>query len=96
MSDHNTRIKNQHAAVLENAEMERLEKSIQPIVMMLVIALVAIAADYLLDTYASHKYASEIKTADAFVQCLNKTPVQIGDEWAHCRIEKLSLVAGIK
>lgn len=93
---HNARIQQQHAKALENAEMERLEKSIQPLLVMFAIALFLVLADLLLDIYASQKYASEIANSESFIACLNKTPVQIGDEWAHCRIEKLSLVAGIK
>ena len=81
---------------LENAEMERMDKSAQPLMLVLIVCLVAIAVDSVLDIYASKKYASEIKTANAFAQCLNGTPIQVGDSWARCGVEKLSLVAGMK
>lgn len=93
MIDHNARIQNK---AFEEAEIDRLERSSKPLVIMLIIALLAIFADFMLDIYASQKYASEIKNSNYFVQCLNKNPVQIGDEWAHCRVEKISLVEGIK
>lgn len=96
MADHNARIQRQHVDILENIEIDRLEKSIQPIVIMLVVALVAFAADFTLGLYAAKKYASEISTADAFVQCLNGVPIDTGEGVITCPISKIQLVAGIE
>ena len=82
--------------IAEEKIIDEMERRTRPLIIVVVIALVAILVDGLMDIYAFKKYSTEIETAKIFAQCLNKTPVQIDDDWAHCRIEKIELVKGIK
>lgn len=82
--------------IAEEKRIDEMERSVRPLIIMCVIALIAILADGLLDAYAAHKYAYQIKNESLFVGALNGKPVDIDDGIATCRVEKFNLVEGIK
>jgi hypothetical protein len=103
MKDHNKRIQKQlldAAKNLEadsaNIEIDEMERKVEPLAIVVAVCLIALLANSALEAYAAYKYKSQIDAANVFASCLNGQQIEIGDSWARCKVEKLTLVSGVR
>jgi hypothetical protein len=85
MIDHNKRIRKQ-----------LLDAKVEPLAIVVAVLIVALLVNSSLEAYAAYKYKSQIDAANVFASCLNGQKIEIGDSWARCKVEKLTLVSGAR
>lgn len=98
LDDHYPRIRALHQQALDNAEMEKLGKSAEPLMYMtyIVIAvLLAYAATNIVSEFIDH-YRNLVAVNDATVACLNGHTINLGEASLRCEVQEYKkLVAGL-
>lgn len=86
MVDHNQRI---------TARMHEMERSVEPLAIMIVVLMVLLLANAAIEAYAAYLYKSQINAARAFASCLNGQVVDTGESVIRCNVQNSQLVAGL-
>ena len=96
-ADHARRIHGQLLAEIDVREMDEMKQKAEPLIMVVALCLVAVLMNELMQAYAKHEYAGEIRTAAIFAAALNGQQIDLGNEAiATCKVERFNLVAGLK
>lgn len=72
---------NRHAAAMQDKRMPDMECLITPLFYVIFILAVAGVTWVLIEQYTGHRH-----TAEMFSMCLNKIPIDVGDQVARCSL----------